>query len=289
METAIQVKKITFDYDRRAKRPVLENASLSVRRGTLAAVVGPNGSGKSTLLKIVAGLLLPQKGMVAVEGKPLHQHSPRRLARKLAYVPQDYHLGAPFTVRELVLSGRHPHLGPFGFERQADHRIAAEALAHMELTALAERPFQQLSGGEQQRTLVAAALAQQAAILVLDEPTASLDLGHQHKLMVLLQQLSREKNITVLAALHDLNLAVAGFAEIALLAERTVWATGTPTEVCNEENLARLYGASAFELVREPRLAVLPRRPAGPLPARSENTHATKLSTNTRAMEPTDD
>jgi iron complex transport system ATP-binding protein len=254
----LEAEEVSFGY---TDEVVVDRVSLEALPGEMTAVVGPNGSGKSTLLKLLCGLIHPSAGRVAVKGEDIETYSARKLARHVAYVPQEFHLSAPFTVRQVVLTGRHPHLPPLAFEGERDLRIVDEAIERMALTALAKRPFQELSGGERQRTLVAAALAQQPEALILDEPTSSLDLGHQVELMRLLSEHCRTHRLTVLAALHDLNLASGWFPSLVLLGRGRVLGRGAPADVLTEKNLQSLYGDGAVVVSAGRRTVILPAAP----------------------------
>src|SRR5437762_1573120 len=162
-----------------AARQVLDHVSIDVERGSIVGLLGPNGSGKTTLLRIVAGILPPLAGRVLIGGQPVEQLTRRELARRIAVVPQETHSTFDFSVMDMVLMGRYPHLGPFELEGAADQEIARDSLAATGTAALETRRFGTLSGGEKQRVVIAGALAQASDILVLDEPTTALDLGYQ--------------------------------------------------------------------------------------------------------------
>jgi iron complex transport system ATP-binding protein len=181
--------------------------SLAVARGSFTGLLGPNGCGKTTLLKLMAGVLRPATGTITLEGRALAELPRRMAARHVAVVPQDTHPAFDYTALEIVLMGRHPHLRPMQLEGPDDLAIAYEALHATGTERFADRPFSSLSGGERQRVIIASALAQQPDVLLLDEPTASLDLGYQLEVASLLTRLGRERNVTMVMATHDLNLA----------------------------------------------------------------------------------
>jgi iron complex transport system ATP-binding protein len=240
---------------------VLHGVSLRVDAGERVGLVGPNGSGKSTLLQVAAGLLAPSVGTVEVCGQPLGARSHRELARDVAWVPQEFDLAFSFTVREVVLTGRYPHLGWLGLEGADDLEIARRAMDQAGIEALADRPFQALSGGERQRAVIAAALAQEPQVLLLDEPTSNLDLHHQHGLMQVLNDRATVDGTAVLMAIHDLNLALAWCPRVLMLDRGQVIADGAPDEVFTAERLARVYGAGARVIEHGGRTAVLPDGP----------------------------
>jgi iron complex transport system ATP-binding protein len=235
---------LSFSYDD-GTRLILDRVSLHVERGAMVGLLGPNGSGKTTLLRIVAGMLKPRHGTVILDGEPVSALTRRRLARRLAVVPQETHSTFDFTVLDIVLMGRYPHLGAFELEGAADLAIARDALAATGTEALADRAFATLSGGEKQRVVIASAIAQEADLLLLDEPTASLDLGYQFEVATLLERLNRERGTTMVVSTHDLNLAAALCARVILLKEGRVIAQGPTSEVLTEANIRNLYGVEA--------------------------------------------
>ncbi len=229
--------------------PVLRDFSLTIRPGTFLGIVGPNGSGKSTLLHALARSLRPVRGAVLLGGSDLYAELKARDAAQLvAVMPQETAVSLDFTVREVVRMGRSPHLPrrPFAAETEADEQIVTDALHLVGLTELAERTVPTLSGGERQRVLLARALAQQPDVLLLDEPTSHLDLGHQLETLALAHFLAHPKNNAqgkaVLAVLHDVNLASAWCDEIVLLSEGRIAASGPPAEALTAETLRRAYG-----------------------------------------------
>jgi iron complex transport system ATP-binding protein len=238
MLTAVDV---TFSYNRRGPL-VLHQVALTADRGSVVGLLGPNGSGKTTLLRILAGLLQPDKGEVLMEGRRLAEFGRRELARRLAVVPQETRSTFDFGVLEMVMMGRYPHLGPFELEGAADQRIAREALAATGTAALETRRFATLSGGEKQRVVIAAALAQASEVLLLDEPTASLDLGYQFEITALLRNLNTRRGATLIVSTHDLNLAAALCDRVALLKQGRILAQGAVGEILTADNIRRLYG-----------------------------------------------
>lgn len=223
-------------------QPVLRAIDLRVEPGEVLAVVGPNGVGKSTLIKAAAGTLTPRKGSVSIGGVNLARLKAAERARRVSVVEQALNLPPAFSALDIVLMGRTPYLGWLEHEGDLDREIAWEAMERTETAAFAQRPISELSGGEQQRVLIARALAQAAPIMLMDEPTAHLDLRHQDALLKLVRQLAWDDQLAVLIALHDLNL-VARFADrVALLSAGMIHKTGSAEEVLTPEHLAAVYG-----------------------------------------------
>jgi iron complex transport system ATP-binding protein len=224
---------------------VLDDVSLEVARGTMVGLLGPNGSGKTTLLRILGGTLQPVSGGVWVDGQPIARLSRRELARRVAIVPQETHSTFDFSVLDMVLMGRYPHLGPFELEGAADQEVARDALVATGTAALEARPFATLSGGEKQRVVIASALAQASDMLLLDEPTAALDLRYQFDIAALLRSLNRSRGTTMVVSTHDLNLAAALCERIVLLKDGAVLAHGSTRDTLTSENIRRLYDVHA--------------------------------------------
>lgn len=223
----------------------LRDVDVLVPRGSLTGLLGPNGCGKTTLLKLLSGVLHPERGTVAFDGRAV-RHIPRReLARHIAVVPQETHPAFDYTALEMVLMGRHPHLGPFQLEGPHDLAVAHDAMAATGTSELADRPYMTLSGGEKQRVVIASALAQSPDVLLLDEPTASLDLGYQLEVASLLSRLNRDRGVTMVLATHDLNLAASLCDTLVLLRGGRVLAQGPTREVLTPSMIAQLYDVDA--------------------------------------------
>jgi len=246
--STLRFESITAGYGPRA---VLHDVSLTVSGGEVVALVGPNGAGKSTLIRAASGVIPLRGGNIRLDDADLLRMRPEERARKVAVVPQAAHLPEAFTVAEIVLMGRTPYLGWPGRESDADRRIALAAMQRTEILALAGRRVGELSGGEGQRALIARGLSQSAPVLLLDEPTAHLDLKYQVGILRLVRSLAREEGLAVLAALHDLNLAARYADRIALLAEGELRALGTPAEVLTSAVLGPAYGL-AVQVVPHP-------------------------------------
>jgi iron complex transport system ATP-binding protein len=243
----LAARDLSFAYARRRglEQRVLDHVSIEVERGSVVGLLGPNGSGKTTLLKVVSGVLSPQSGGVEIDGRPIGQLTRRELARRIAVVPQETHSTFDFSVIDMVLMGRYPHLGPFELEGAADQAIAREALAATGTAALEARPFATLSGGEKQRVVIASALAQASDMLLLDEPTAALDLGYQFEITALLRQLNAERGTTMIVSTHDLNLAAALCERVVLLKHGRVIAYGSTRDTLTSENIRLLFEVDA--------------------------------------------
>ncbi|MEW2379665.1 heme ABC transporter ATP-binding protein [Micromonospora sp. NPDC047812] len=245
----------------RAGRPVLDGVDLLIRAGEVHALVGPNGAGKSTLLAAVSGDLPAVAGTVEIDGSPPAGWTPVELAMRRAVLPQRSTLSFPFTVDEVVRMGRAPWAGRP--EQERDDAVVADVLRRCDATRFADRPYPALSGGEQARVALARALAQQAAVLLLDEPTAALDLGHQELVMRVARDRARAGD-AVVAVLHDLTLAGAYADTVTLLADGRVRAAGPPAEVFTAPLLSEVYRHD-IEVVPHPRTRlplVVPRRRA---------------------------
>ncbi|MBK6663559.1 MAG: ABC transporter ATP-binding protein [Thermoflexaceae bacterium] len=230
---------------------VVQECSFAVNAGEVVALAGPNGAGKSTALRAAAGLLKPSAGQVLLDGRPLHQWHRRERARRIAYLPQFPTLPALFKVRDAVAMGRAPHIPMLGAESEADRAAAARALGRAGLATLAERPVDELSGGERQRVALARAFAQEPAILLLDEPTANLDLRYQRAILGTLRADAERNGLGCLVVIHDLSLAAQFCHRLILLGEGRVAADGPPAEVLSAPLLSHLYG-TALETLRHP-------------------------------------
>lgn len=245
----LQADSVTFTYTPRSHHPAgdpgLHGVSVAVGEGGLVGVLGPNGSGKTTLLRLLAGTLAPSSGSVTIQGRHISSLPRREMARLVSVVPQETHLAFDYTVLEVVLMGRYPHLGAFELEGSADLRIARDALEATGTLALEDRPFETLSGGEKQRVVIASALAQATPVMLLDEPTASLDPGYQVEIAALLRRLNAERRVTMVVATHDLNLAAALCKELILLQRGRVLAAGATRDVLTTAAVRALYGVEA--------------------------------------------
>ena len=246
METrqpVMSAREVTAGY---GARTALRDIELKAAAGELLVIVGPNGAGKSTLLKVLGGLLEPWRGEVAIEGRPLSGFDRRSLARIVASVAQENPIAFQFSVLEVVLMGRAPHLGAFHFETPLDVEVAKAALEAFGLSAIAARPIQELSGGERKRVFLARAIAQEARIVLLDEPTAFLDLRHVAEIFTLFRRLCAERGTAVIATLHDLNVAALYADHVLLLKDGAGVAYGGPAEVLTAANLSAVYETEVY-------------------------------------------
>jgi len=239
----LQIKDIGFRYQ---KKQVLRRVSFDVKKGEIIGIIGPNGSGKTTLLKIIDGLLFPQEGEILVEGEFLRQKNRKELAGIIAFVPQEFSLVFPFSVQEIVMMGRYPHLNNLRFEGNDDYRIVREAMEMTDTLHLSKRMIHHISGGERQRVLIARALAQKPRIILLDEATAFLDIKYQIALFELIKKLNKLRGLTVIVVTHDINLAGQYTDRIILLQEGKIHSIGTPGQVITEGNINEVYEADVL-------------------------------------------
>ena len=245
---SLSVEHVSFGYDARGEGTgsfSLRDVSVTIRRGSLTGLLGPNGCGKTTLLKLMAGVLGADTGAITLGGRALRAIPRRELARHVASVPQETHPAFDYSVMEMVLMGRHPHLGAFQLEGPGDIAIARDSLLATGTAHLADRPYMTLSGGEKQRVVIAGALAQAPDVLLLDEPTASLDLAYQLEVASLLQRLNRDRGVTMVLATHDLNLAASLCDWLVLVRSGRVLAQGPTRDVLTGAAIQQLYGVEA--------------------------------------------
>jgi iron complex transport system ATP-binding protein len=254
MNPTIKIENLSHSF---AKRKVLRNLSFNVEEGNFFIIIGPNGSGKTTLMKLMAGILRPQRGEIEIKGLPNRSYTPRALARAVAFVPQRLPVNIPFTVEEAVLLGRAPYQGTLGIEREIDFEIAQQAMQFTQVDHLTGFALNQLSGGEQQRVFIARAICQEPDIMLLDEPTASLDFAHQVRIMDLMEKLKEHKAITVIMVSHDVNLAAMYCDQVLLLKDGEIASIGLPPDVLSLANLEKIYGCKL--LVDESPLGGFPR------------------------------
>ena len=240
-------------------RTIVDQCDLTVGRGDWVTIVGPNGAGKTTLLHALTGLRSAQ-GRIELHGTPLHELSPRQRARTVALVPQTPRLPAAMTVAHYVLLGRTAHLGPLGRETRHDLDLVDQALTHLDLDGFAERPLDTLSGGERQRVVLARGLAQEATILLLDEPTTALDIAHQQDILELVDDLRRRLGLTVVSTMHDLTLAAQYADHLVLLAAGRIAVSGPAVQVLTGPQLEHHYGARVDVIRHRGNLVVVPWR-----------------------------
>ncbi|MCE5324469.1 heme ABC transporter ATP-binding protein [bacterium] len=243
MTAKIKVEDVYAGYD---GVQVLSGVSMDIADSEFVGIIGPNGSGKTTLLRTMSRALAPQSGFVQLDCKNIYKIPAREYAKRVAVVPQETLVAFDFSVMEIVLMGRSPRLGRFAVESTRDESIALDALRHTGTDHLKDRPINALSGGERQRVMMARALAQEPEVLLLDEPTSHLDISFQYEIMDLVKGLNRERGLTVIAVLHDLNLAGSYCDRLVILGQGSVQAGGLPEEVITSENIRRVYGAEVW-------------------------------------------
>lgn len=242
--TLLKLTELSFSYE---DHPVLEDLDFSIPEGDFLGILGPNGSGKTTLLRLMSGALSPSRGKVELLGRPLRDYSARQRARRLAVVPQDFDVLFPFTALEVVLMGRWSYLKPFSWESEGDLRLARQAMAETDCLQFENRPVTELSGGERERVLIARALAQGPKVFMLDEPTTHLDLEHQVKTYNLLLRLNRERGMTLVMTLHDLNFAARACKRVLLLKGGKLICLGPPEQVMQHQTLQEVFHTKLFE------------------------------------------
>ncbi len=235
----LEGKHLTLSY---AEDPVIKDASISIKSGEIVSIIGPNGSGKSTLLKSLCRLMKPRKGQTLLFGKDIWREPTKEVAKKVAILPQVKHLRADITVRQLVGFGRYPHMRFSHSLEKKDEEIIEEAICTVRLEALRDRFVGHLSGGEQQRAWIAMALAQVPEILLLDEPTTFLDISHQLEIMETIRRLNRERNMTILMVLHDVNQAVRFSDRICAIKDGEIVAFTNSDEMITKERIRELFG-----------------------------------------------
>jgi iron complex transport system ATP-binding protein len=236
------VKEISLSYNH---VPVVSDFSLQLKPGELVGLIGPNGCGKTSVIKALSRILALKSGEITLDGRHLHHISHNDLAKVIGVVPQTPNLPETFSVTEVVLLGRSPHLGWLRNESQRDLQIANAAMQATGILEFAERKIGELSGGEKQRVTIARVLAQQPQVILMDEPTANLDIAHQLEILNLMQSLCRQQQMAVLIALHDLNLAAQYCDRLILLKKGRIFAQGGPQDVITSLNIQQVYGSGS--------------------------------------------
>lgn len=261
MNVSISTSDICLRY---GDKTILDHVTIQVNAGDFFVIVGPNGAGKTSLLKVLMGNVLPTSGSFEIMGRPSTVYSRRQLARIISIVPQHVPLDFPFTVAETILMGRSPHMSLLGLEQQRDIEIAGQAMQFTDVAHLARRRLDRLSGGELQRVIIARAVCQQPRIILLDEPTASLDPLHQLKIMDLMERLRSDEGVTVIMVSHDLNLAALYGDRLLLMKDGAVRKEGDPEEVLSGSELEKVYGCKMLvdknPVSRGPRINPVPEK-----------------------------
>lgn len=247
-EYSISIDGLSLSID---ESKLLENVSLKVKRGSMTAILGANGAGKTTVLKCLLGLLKPSTGCIKVNGRNVKTYSRTELAHELAYVPQLLNASVPFTVLDFVMMGRYAHEGGFGYRDEEGETIAQGALERVSMSEFSHRSIQTLSGGERQKVCIAAALAQQAPILILDEPSSHLDPRQREEVHLLLTKISKSDGLSVLTVTHDLNWVAMDYDYVFGMKGGSVVTEGTVSEVLTREGLYSLFGTD-FTMVPHP-------------------------------------
>ena len=256
-----QVSDVGFKYE---TDWILRGITFQIEEGEFLGIIGPNGSGKTTLLKLLSRLLSPREGKITFQGRSLDSWNHRELVREVGVVPQDITILYPLTVLEIVLMGRAPYASLLGFDETRDIRIAEEMLDRVGLSHISGRPVSSISGGERQMVFIARALAQQAGLLLLDEPTAYLDITHQISIHGLLRQLNAESGLTVITVSHDLNLASQYCSRLILLSKGEIYVQGRPDAVITTGNIKDVYGCHSLvdphPVTGTPRITLVPEK-----------------------------
>lgn len=239
-----ELNELNFSYSESkntAEGFSLKNINLTIERGDFLTVMGPNGSGKTTLIKIIAGLLKQNCGNVKFLGKEIDKYPYKELAKKISVVSQNNSSVFPFSVFEIIMMGRTPYFNIWGFENSNDFKIVNEAIELVDLTHLKNKGINEISGGELQRTFLARALAQQSEVIILDEPNAHLDFKHQISILNLIKNLNKEKNITIIAVLHDINIAAHYSDSIIFMKDGEIVLNGKTDDIISEENIKKVF------------------------------------------------
>ncbi len=255
----LKVKEVEFSY---ASVPVLKNVSIELAASEMLGVVGPNGTGKSTLLRCIDRILSPQKGCILLDGEDIKKMSRMELAKKMGYIPQSSSQIFPATVFDVVLMGRRPHLNWRSSEEDTEKVL--ETLQMLNIEDLAMRDINELSGGQQQKVFIACALTQEPDVLLLDEPTSNLDIRHQLEVMDIIKNIVREKRISAIMAIHDLNLAARYADRIIMMNSGKIFAAGSPSSVLTPENIKHVYGVESEVEEKRGRPYIVPIRPVSP-------------------------
>jgi iron complex transport system ATP-binding protein len=257
--TAIKMNRVTFSYSNGA---VLRNVDLSVQKGEMVGLIGPNGAGKTTLIRLISGILDARQGDIQLNGTDTRKLKRGAIARELAVVPQQFDVPFAYKVEDVVMLGRTPFIKPWRDFSAKDRDVVVHTMDTVGIGRLAKRCFSELSGGERQKVVLAMALAQETGLLLLDEPTAHLDISHQVEILELLADMNEKGHLTIIAAMHDLNLASAYFRRLVLLKDGAVIADGSPGQVLTSSTIGSAYSVPVHihphPLSGVPQVVVLP-------------------------------
>lgn len=260
MGTLLKINNVSAGY---YKQDVVKGISLNVNQGDFLGLIGPNGSGKTTLLRLITKVLYPRCGEINFKGENVFKMDSKEFCRSVAFVSQDFASNFAFSVMEVVLMGRIPHLKRLQFETKKDLKIAEDALSVCDILDLKEKIIDELSAGERQRVIIARALAQEPTLLLLDEPTSHLDIGHQIQILDLLKRLNRQNNLTIAMVVHDLNLASAYCDRIVLIDNGSVFKEGSPEQVLTYQNIEAVYKTIVLvnenPVTHKPNVVLVPR------------------------------
>ena len=248
-------ENISFSYE---TSRVLKDLSVSIQKQDFIGLIGPNGSGKSTLIKILGGILKADSGLIQFKGTPLSKINKKLFAQSVSWIPQDHPMIFPFKVSEIVMMGRHPYLSPLSFGSEEDFDITRCAMETTMTYQFADRYFNEISGGEKQRVMIASAMAQNPELMLLDEPTSALDLKYQVQILNILKYLNTNHNMTLVMAMHDLNLASQFCNRLILLSEGGIVRDGTPEKVLEKDILEQVYGIDIDLSIRDGHIMVHP-------------------------------
>ena len=248
----IEIKELNFSYE----EPVLNGVNINIEKGKFYSILGPNGSGKTTLLKLISKILPLEKSQIFLENKDIVNINSKMISRRMAVVPQSTEIEFDFSVEDIVLMGRTPHISRFSSESKLDVEIAEKAMKSTNTYKLKNKSINALSGGERQRVVVARAIAQDTDIILLDEPISHLDLHHQVEIMNQIKALNKEKNTTIIAVLHDINIAAAYSDNMILMLDGKVHSSGLPEVILTEKNIKEVYGLEVY-ISKNPRTGKL--------------------------------
>jgi len=236
--TTVKMNRVTFSYSNGA---VLRDVNLCVQKGEMVGLIGPNGAGKTTLIRLISGILVAKQGQVQIDGLDTRSMKRSTIARGVAVVPQLFNMPFAYRVEEVIMLGRTPFMKPFRDSSATDRDVIATTMDTVGIKHLEGRCFSELSGGERQKVVLAMALAQETELLLLDEPTAHLDISHQVEILELLADMNQKGHLTIIAAMHDLNLASAYFRRLVLLKDGAIIADGSPEQVLTSGTIAMAY------------------------------------------------